>query len=54
MKERKIKKNVFMLGGFILLASSVLAKEALVVPEQKPEILVMEKPVEVMYIETES
>lgn len=48
MKERKMKKNVFMLGEFILLASSVLAKEALVVPEQKPEILVVEKPVEVI------
>lgn len=43
-----MKKNVFMLGGFILLASSALAKEALVVPEQKPEILVVEKPVEVI------
>lgn len=43
-----MKKNVFMLGGFILLTSSALAKEALVLPEQKPEILVVEKPVEVI------
>lgn len=37
-----MKKNVFMLGGFILLTSSALAKEALVLPELKPEILVVE------------
>ena len=43
-----MKKNVFMLGGFILLTSSALAKEALVLPELKPEILVVEKPVEVI------
>lgn len=37
-----------MLGSFILLASSTFAKESLVIPEQKPEIMVLEKPVEVI------
>ena len=43
-----MKKNLMMLGCFILLASSILGKEALIVPEQKPEITVLEKPVEVI------